>query len=59
MRQFDQPAISTVDVTSLDESTAKVIAASGMLAHGPNEITGIDNIPTSRTLEGICPVLSK
>ena len=59
VRHFDEPAISTIDATSLDETIAKVIAAGGALAHGPNEIPGIGNTPVARTLKGICPALSK
>jgi hypothetical protein len=35
VRQFGQPAISTVDVTPLDEFIAKVIAAGGRWRTAP------------------------
>ena len=51
-RHFDQAVINTVQVESLTDVMAKVEVNGGSLAHGPNEIPGIDTHAYFKDTEG-------
>jgi uncharacterized protein len=40
-KHFPQPVINTVEVASLEDTIAKVVAAGGKVVRGPNDIPGV------------------